>query len=147
MHREVLLADGVQRRDQGNDQRGVADGEQAAARAIAARRRGAAAKSGGSRRRTPARSPSSGISSSGSVWNSKSVEGDVQRQPDNVHEVPVQHRPLDAEVAARREVAHERPNEHADQHQHADRDVQAVQPGQAEEDAAVDARGDRRSPR
>src|SRR5947207_15733027 len=87
--------------------------------------------------------PISGTSSSGSAWNSESVEGDVQRYPDGVDKVPVQDRPFGAEVIAGREVAHESSNEDADQHQHADGHVQSVESGQAEEDAAVNARGDR----
>ena len=35
-------------------------------------------------------------------------------------------------------------DEHADQHEDANRDVQAVEPGQAVKDGAVDARGDRK---
>src|SRR5205814_1189249 len=77
--------------------------------------------------------PISGTSSSGSVWNSESVEGDVQRYPDGVDKVPVQDRPFGAEVIAGRKLAHESSNQHADQHQHADSHVQPVEAGQAVE--------------
>src|SRR5436309_88965 len=84
-------------------------------------------------------SPATGKTSNGSVWNSKSVEGCVQRQPDDVDKVPVQHRALDAKVAPRREMTHEAADQHAREDEHADRDVQTVQACEAEEDCSVDA--------
>src|SRR5438105_2513569 len=82
------------------------------------------------------------MSSGGSVWNSKSVESGVERDPDDVDKVPVQHRAFDTKVVTRRKVTQEPADQNAREDQNTDRDVETVQPGQAVEHRSVNTRAD-----
>src|SRR5919199_4776514 len=58
---------------------------------------------------------------------SEEIEGGVEREPDDVYEMPVQHSSLDREMARGREVSHQGAYEHANHGDDAAGDVEPVQ--------------------